>query len=124
MNGDLFKNDEVDVTCVNEKRSEEMACEEEYARMMETLPGSDARDQAEADFSECIRFMLSIYEARYSHSPTWMLTIRTNEETHGSDKGTLWKIKPRPPKNSGGPAKCGTRFQGFQNAYGLFESAH
>ena len=65
---DQFNYPEVDCPLGTPQGVNAMACEEEYARMMGAPAGSDERDQAEADFYECIRFMLSIYEARRSHS--------------------------------------------------------
>lgn len=77
-----------------------MACEEEYARMMETPPGSDARAQAEADFYECIRFMLSIYEARHSHSADMDVErYERMKRLMEATKELFGKIKPRPPKD-------------------------
>lgn len=63
-------------------------------------PGSDERAQAEADFYECVRFMLSIYEARHSHSAArdeeqYQRMKRLMEAT----QALFGKIKPRPPKD-------------------------
>jgi hypothetical protein len=77
-----------------------MACENEYARMNSLPPGSDERDQAEADFYECIRFMLSIYEARHSHSAD--MDVERYERMKRLMEATqalFGKIKPRPPKD-------------------------
>ena len=77
-----------------------MACEEEYARMMGAPAGSDERDQAEADFYECIRFMLSIYEARRSHSADMdVARYERMKRLMEATKELFGRIKPRPPKD-------------------------
>jgi hypothetical protein len=77
-----------------------MACEEEFARMNSLPPGSDERAQAEADFYECLRFMLSIYETRRSHSAD--MDVEQHERMKRLMEATqalFGKIKPRPPKD-------------------------
>jgi hypothetical protein len=77
-----------------------MACYEEYTRMINSPAGSDEHDQAEADFSECIRFMLSIYETRRSHSAD--MDVERYERMKRLMEATqalFGKIKPRPPKD-------------------------
>lgn len=77
-----------------------MACEDEYARMLNAPPGSDQRHQAEADFYECMRFMLSIYEARHSHSADMEeKRIQQMKKILEAWNELFGKIKPLPPKD-------------------------
>jgi hypothetical protein len=77
-----------------------MACEEEYARMNSLPPGSDERARAEADFYECIRFMLSIYEARRSHSADMDVErFERMKRLMEAMQALFGKIKPRSPKD-------------------------
>ena len=93
-----------------------MACEEEYARMMGAPAGSDERDQAEADFYECIRFMLSIYEARRSHSADMdVARYEQMKRLMEATKELFGRIKPRPPKDITRSREVRTRSLGIKN---------
>jgi hypothetical protein len=79
-----------------------MSCKDEYDRYLAAVDEhgrySEEARQAQDEFFECIRFMLSIHEGRDSHSASWDERIYQNwlrmreawEELFG-------KIKPRPP---------------------------
>jgi hypothetical protein len=97
---DQFNYDKVDCPLVTPQGMNAMTCEEEYSRMMEAPAGSNERSQREADFYECMRFMLSIYEARGADAAS--RTVEQYEKMKRVMEATAaltGKLKPRPPKD-------------------------